>query len=128
MKNKDFTILFLGMIFLLAAVLYLNSCRKIEQPVVIDLGVKAKSTIIKSVQPAITSGKTTATFLVTPGSKYSIQVVDLKGDVKSVTSFVADNELVIKELNYSELERGDYSIILLDINGKEQKSSLTIKK
>lgn len=128
MKNKDFTILFLGMILLLIATLYLNSCRKIKQPVVIDLGVKAESTVIKSIQPAITSGKTTATFLVTPGSKYSIQIVDMRGEVKSVKSFVADNELVIKELNYSELEKGDYSIVLLDINGKEQKSSLTIKK
>ena len=70
----------------------------------------------------------TVTLSVTPGAKYSLQLINLAGDVKYATGFTADKDLVTKELDYSDVKSGDYSVVLIDIFGKEYKQSLTIKK
>ena len=74
------------------------------------------------------TGKVDIMLNVTPGAKYSIQLIDLKGDVKSATGFTADNELITKTLDYSDVKSGDYTIELIDVSGKQYKRSLTIKK
>lgn len=104
------------------------ACTKVVSTPVIELGEKATATKINSVYPPITTGKVVANLSVTVGSKYSLQLIDLKGDVKYITGFTADKELVIKELDYSDVKSGDYTVVLIDIFGSEYKQNITIKK
>jgi hypothetical protein len=112
----------------LISILVLIACTKVASTPVIELGAHANVTQINSVTPPISTGKVIANLSVTPGAKYSVQLIDLKGDVKSVTGFTADKDLIIKELDYSNVNSGDYSVVLIDIFGKEFKRNITIKK
>lgn len=112
----------------LLAILLLIACTKVASTPTIELGVQAKVTQINSVTPPISTGKVIANLSVTPGAKYSLQLIDLKGDVKSATGFTADKDLIIKELDYSDVNSGDYIVTLIDIFGKEYKRNITIKK
>lgn len=109
--------------------LFIIACTKVNAPapVVIDLGKEATATAITNLSTAVTTGDVSITMSVTPGAKYSLQLIDLKGDVKSATGFTADNDVIIKKLDYSDVKSGDYTITLIDIKGKEYKRSLTIK-
>ena len=115
-------------IIICCIIFIISSCTKVQPGPVIELGEKATATKINSVYPPITIGKVTVNLSVTPGAKYSLQLIDLKGDVKYATGFTADKELVIKELDYSDVKSGDYAVVLIDIFGTEYKQSLTIKK
>jgi len=106
----------------------ISSCTKVQPPPVIDLGKEAKATSIEKVFPPITTGAITIELTVTPGAKYSLQLIDMKGDVKSATGFTADNDFIIKHMDYSDVNSGDYTVVLIDISGKEYKRNLTIKK
>jgi hypothetical protein len=116
----------LGIYFLI--IIILIACTKVISTPVIELGKEATSTTINSVTPPISSGKVIANITVTPGAKYSLQLIDMKGDVKSATGFTADKDLIIKELDYSDVKSGDYTVTLIDIFGKEYKRNITIKK
>jgi hypothetical protein len=122
---KELSVLF-GVYLL--SILLLIACTKVASTPVIELGVQAKMTQINSVTPPISTGKVIANLSVTPGAKYSLQLIDLKGDVKSVTGFTADKDLIIKELDYSDVNSGDYIVTLVDIFGREYKRNITIKK
>lgn len=114
-------------IYLLIIVLVI-ACTKVVSTPVIELGEKATATKINSIYPPITTGKVIANLSVTPGSKYSLQLINLAGDVKYVTGFTADKDLIVKELDYSDVKSGDYTVVLIDIFGTEYKQNLTIKK
>ena len=116
----------LGIYFLL--IVALIACTKVVSTPVIELGEKAAVTKINSIYPPITTGKVIANISATPGAKYSLQLINLAGDVKYATGFTADKELIIKELDYSDVKSGDYTVVLIDIFGKEYKQNLTIKK
>lgn len=105
------------------------ACTKIDVPVpqVIDLGKEATSTSIVNLSTALVSAKVDVTMNLTPGAKYSLRLIDLNGDVKKSTGFTADNTLVIKTLDYSDVKTGDYTLELIDISGKEYKRLITIK-
>ena len=119
----------LGFYLVLMTLFTIYSCTKVDVPLPeFNMGKESTSTAITNLSTAYTSGKVTATFSVTPGAKYSIQLIDLKGDVKYATGFTADNSVVVKDLDYSDVNSGDYTIVLIDIAGKEYKRSLTIKK
>lgn len=116
----------LGIYFII--IVAVIACTKVVSTPVIELGEKATATKINSVYPPITTGKVTANLSVTPGAKYSIQLINLAGDVKYATGFTADKELVTKDLDYSDVKSGDYAVVLIDIFGKEYKQNITIKK
>ena len=125
---KETNKLLIGYI-LLIALFVTYSCQKVDIPApVIALGKESTTTSISNLSTAVTTGEVVVTLNVTPGAKYSLQLIDLKGDVKSATGFTADKEVIIKTLDYSDVNSGDYSIELIDISGKEYKRSLTIKK
>lgn len=116
----------LGIYFLI--IILVIACSKVVSTPVIELGKQATSTKINDVTPPISTGKVIANMTVTPGAKYSLQLIDLKGDVKYATGFTADKELIIKELDYSDVNSGDYTVTLIDIFGTEYKRNITIKK
>jgi len=105
------------------------ACTKVDIPApqVIDLGKESTATAITNLSTALVSSKVDVTMNLTPGAKYSLRLIDLNGDVKKATGFTADNTLVIKTLDYSDVNSGDYTLELIDIKGNEYKRSITIK-
>jgi hypothetical protein len=105
------------------------ACTKVDIPApqVIDLGKESTATAITNLSTALVSSKVDVTMSLTPGAKYSVRLIDLGGNVKRSMGFTADNTVVIKTLDYSDVNSGDYTIELIDIKGNEYKRSITIK-
>jgi len=122
MKNL-LSIVLIGLIFITAG------CSDIEQlsSPDIKLGVAAKSTDILSV--VSTGGKVTVQYAVTTGAKYSVQVYKFAAaePVKTLP-LTAEEEIVTKIYDFTDLENGLYDITLTDINGGTVKKPLVIKR
>jgi hypothetical protein len=105
------------------------ACTKVDVPMpqVIDLGKVSTSTAIVSLSTALIKDKVDVTMSLTPGAKYSLRLIDLNNDVKKSVGFTADNTLVVRTLDYSDVKTGDYTLELIDISGKEYKRLITIK-
>jgi hypothetical protein len=105
------------------------ACTKVDVPMpqVIDLGKQSTSTSIISLSTMLIKDKVDVTMSLTPGAKYSLRLIDLNNDVKKSVGFTADNTLVIKTLDYSDVKTGDYTLELIDISGKDYKRLITIK-
>lgn len=115
-------------IYLLIIVLII-ACTKVDIPVpqVIDLGKQSTSTSIVSLSTVLIKDKVDVTMNLTPGAKYALRLIDLNNDVKKSVGFTADNTLVVRTLDYSDVKTGDYTLELIDISGKEYKRLITIK-
>ena len=105
------------------------ACTKVDVPMpqVIDLGKQSTSTSIISLSTMLIKDKVDVTMSLTPGAKYSLRLIDLNNDVKKSVGFTADNTLVVRTLDYSDVKTGDYTLELIDISGKEYKRLITIK-
>ena len=105
------------------------ACTKVDIPApqVIDLGKESTATAIINLSTVLIKDKVDVTMSLTPGAKYSLRLIDLNNDVKKSIGFTADNTLVIKTLDYSDVKTGDYTLELIDISGKEYKRLITIK-
>lgn len=128
-KVNPNTCAYFTLAFLACLIFYAMACQKIAsgpQPVVIDLGKTSTSTTIKSISQ--TNNVVTATFVTTPGSKYSVQITPFGSDdaVKS-EGFTAADSLTTKTYNLSDLAKKNYDLHFLDVAGKEVKYPITIK-
>jgi spore germination protein YaaH len=93
----------------------------------IKLGVTAKSTDILSV--VSTGGTVTVQYAVTTGAKYSVQVYKFAATEPTKTlPLTAEEEIVTKIYDFTDLEDGLYDITLTDINGGTVKKPLVIKR
>lgn len=116
----------LGLGFL--STLVLLSCTKVELvvPPVIDLGKVSTSTTIKSVEQV--NNNLAVVFETTPGAKYSVQIVPFgKEEPVRKEGFTALTEETKRNYNLSNLDKRDYDLIFIDINGKEVKYPIIIK-
>lgn len=113
---------------ILIFILTIGSCQKETiKPAKIDLGVK--STNMKFNSPAVQIGEIAVfTVSVTPGSKYSIQITDINGDVKLTKGILADNYNESISLDVSKISVGAYDLIFIDVQGNEIKQPLIIKQ
>ena len=64
---------------------------------------------------------------VTPGSKYSVQITNIEGDVLSSQGLNADEKLEVVKLNTSKINSGVYDLIFMDVEGNELKYPIIIK-
>jgi hypothetical protein len=122
MKNI-LSIVLIGLIFITAG------CSDIEVMSVPDikLGVTAKSTDILNITSV--GGKVTVQYLVTTGAKYSVQVYKFAATEPTKTlPLTAEEEIVTKIYDFTDLENGIYDITLTDINGVSVKKPLVIKR
>ena len=113
---------------LLTTVIFLVACTKVVQPPppIMDLGVKAQLTAIKSVSQV--GNVVTVKFETTIGSKYSVQIVPFGSDQPIVKEgFTASQTITQKVYNLSNLPKRDYDLIFIDISGREVKYPLIIK-
>lgn len=122
MKNI-LSIVLIGLIFITAG------CSDVEvlSSPDIKLGVTAKSTDILSVMSV--GGKVTVQYAVTAGAKYSVQVYKFAATEPTKTlPLTAEEEIVTKIYDFTDLEDGLYDITLTDINGVSVKKPLVIKR
>ena len=112
----------------LTVVIFLAACTKVVQPLdpAIDLGIKPTSTSIQSINQI--GNVVTATFETTPGAKYSVQIIPFGSEepVKK-EGFTATETTTQKSYNLFGLNKRDYDLIFIDVNGKEVKYPLIIK-
>ena len=122
MKNI-LSIVLIGLIFITAG------CSDVEvlSSPDIKLGVTAKSTDILSVMSV--GGKVTVQYAVTAGAKYSVQVYKFAATEPTKTlPLTAEEQIVTKIYDFTDLEDGLYDITLTDINGVSVKKPLVIKR
>lgn len=84
----------------------------------IDLGVASLSTIIANTSGPITSGLYTVTMTLTPGAMYTLQLVDIKGNVINSHGFIASEINTQKLLDYTAIPNGSYDLNLIDTSGR----------
>lgn len=109
-------------------VMFLAACTKIAHTPrpVIDLGVVATSTSIKSIKQI--DNVVTAEFETTVGAKYSVQIIPFGSEKPVKTEGFTATEVTTKKIyNLSDLAKKDYDLIFIDISGKEAKFPIIIK-
>lgn len=102
----------------------------ITDPKFIDntyLGRESASTKIVSLSSMIVSDKVKVTLDVTPGAMYTLQLVNIKGEMLDNHGFTAGSNTVEKTLDYSKIANGSYDLTLMDTNGNMTKVPVIIK-
>jgi hypothetical protein len=105
------------------------ACSDLEQfeGKTMSLGVTPTKTNILSV--VSTGGKVTAQFAVTTGAKYSVQVYEFgQSDPTKTLPLTAEEEIVTKVYDLTDLKDGLYDITLTDVAGVSIKKPLIIKR
>ena len=105
------------------------ACSDLEQfePTPVNLGAAPTKTNILSVMS--TGGTVTAQFAVTTGAKYSVQVYEFgKSDPTKSLPLTAEEEIVTKVYDFTDLPDGIYDITLTDVAGVSIKKPLIIKR
>jgi hypothetical protein len=93
----------------------------------VNLGVAPSKTKILSVTS--TGGSVTAMFAVTTGSKYSVQVYEFgKTEPTKTLPLTAQEEIVTKVYDFTDLPDGIYDLTLTDVAGVSIKKPLIIKR
>ena len=105
-------------------------CTKIPVlPPKVELGAIPTSSVINKVSPIVSDGSNVVVEMtLTTDAKYSLQVTDLLENELKVVGFTAESSKVTKRLDLSELKNGDYNLVLIDIQGRENKTNVIIKK
>jgi hypothetical protein len=65
---------------------------------------------------------------VTPGAMYSLQLVNIKGEMVKNHGFTAEEVRVVKSLDYREVPNGSYDLTLMDTQGNITKVPLIIQR
>ena len=121
---KNFSIL-----LVLVSSLFIMGCSDVDvltEPS-INLGSISKSTDILSVNSV--AGKVTVQYAVTTGAKYSVQVYKFAASEPTKTlPLTAEEEIVTKVYDFTDLENGLYDLSLTDVAGKSIKKPLVIKR
>jgi hypothetical protein len=90
----------------------------------INLGKESTGMSFTS-SPVIVNGKVTFSIKVTPDAKYSVQIVDISGDVKVKQGLTAVD--TIQKISLPLDKIGAFDVVVLDIKGNEIKQPI-IKK
>lgn len=92
-----------------------------------DLGPVSFATDISSISSTVVSDDVDVVLNVTAGSKYSLYLENIVGDISYRHGFTAVHPNTVVTLNLIEVANGDYQLILMDTKGKEDKVPLIIK-
>jgi hypothetical protein len=105
-------------------------CTKIDiLPPKVELGAIPTSSVINKVSPIVSDGSNVVVYMaLTTDAKYSLQVTDLLDNELKVFGFTAESSKVTKRIDLSDLKNGDYNLVLIDIQGREYKTHVIIKK
>lgn len=92
----------------------------------IDLGRASLSMSILNMPREAQAGRVQVELAVTPGAKYALQLLNLKGQVVSSFGFTAVDPLEVVELDYGAVAPGSYDLAISDVSGKTKKRPLVI--
>jgi hypothetical protein len=114
----------------LIVLLVIGGCQKIDVPIIkpqiIELGKTSTSTQINNITQV--NNVFTIGYTVTTGAKYSVQIIPFGSETPVKTlGFTALTDTVTKTYDLNSLDKEDYDIILIDINGTETKRPIKIK-
>lgn len=114
-------------IAIFALIIIIGSCRKSDYVPApkLDLG-KVSTTMSFTSKPTVENNYSFGVN-VTPGSKYSVQVTDIKGDVIHSQGVNADEPIELIKLDTEKINKGQYELIFIDTKGQEIKQILIIK-
>ncbi len=116
----------LAFIFFIALAFSCSDLEQFETPAV-NLGAAPTKTSILSV--VSTGGTVTAQFAVTTGAKYSVQVYEFgKTEPTKTLPLTAQEEIVTKVYDFTDLPEGIYDLTLTDVAGTSIKKPLIIKR
>lgn len=116
-----------ALIIIVSFILTIGSCRKSDYVPTPKMNLGKVSTSMNFASKPTTENKYTFSVNVTPGSKYSVQITDIKGDVLSSQGLNADEELETIKLNIDKINPGMYDLIFIDTKGNELKYPIVIK-
>ena len=108
-------------------IISLTSCKHFDSPIdtPINLGIPSATTAINKITQ--NDNSLTIQFGTTTGSKYSLQVIGFGQTIPSIVDgFTADNSIVIKKYDLSNLSKINYDIVFIDINGHEIKIPIVV--
>lgn len=116
-----------ALIIIVSFILTIGSCRKSDYVPTPKMDLGKVSTSMNFASKPTTENKYTFSVNVTPGSKYSIQITDFKGDVLSSQGLNADETTETIKLDVEKISKGQYDLIFIDTKGDEIKQPLIIK-
>jgi hypothetical protein len=108
-------------------ILIIGSCRKSDYVPTPKIELGKVSTSMSFISKPTLKNNYTFSVNVTPGSKYSVQITDIKGDVVSSQGLNADEAVETIKLNTDKVNSGVYDLIFIDIKGNELKYPIIIK-
>lgn len=113
---------------LLVIVFTIPSCKKEAKLNSIPLDVDKQSVRLgfNSI-PIYNNNNIITNISVTVGTKYSVQLTDIFGEVVASKGGVAASEVESVTIDTKDLKPGMYDIIVVDIKGKEIKQPINIK-
>jgi len=110
-----------------ALILTIGSCRKSDYVPTPKIELGKVSTTMSFISKPTAENNYTVSTNVTPGSKYSVQITDIKGDVLSSQGLNADEAVEIIKLDVDKINPGVYDLIFIDTKGSELKYPIVIK-
>ena len=123
MKNTTKALIIIGSI-----ILTIGSCQKENiKPVKIDLG--KESTEMNFTSQPILNNTNIYSFSVntTIGAKYSVQVVNIDGEVVETQGLTSDEKIETVNVDVKNKSKGVYDLIFIDTKGNEIKQPLIVK-
>jgi hypothetical protein len=109
--------------------LFIIGCTDIEilETPQVNLGVNSKSTDIKTIESI--NGIVKVQYQLTAGAKYSVQVYRFAAVEPAKTlPLTAEDEIVNKVYDFTDLENGIYDLVLTDISGVSVRKPVLIKR
>ena len=116
-----------ALIIIFGIILTIGSCRKTDYIPAPKIDLGKVSTTMSFTSVPTKENNYSFGVNVTPGSKYSVQITDIKGDVLYSQGVNADEPVEIVKLDTEKISRGQYELIFIDTKGQEIKQILIIK-
>jgi len=116
-----------ALIIIVSFILTIGSCRKSDYVPAPKMDLGKVSTSMSFTSKPTTENNYTFSVNVTPGSKYSAQITDFKGDVLFSQGLNADEPTETIKLDVEKISKGQYDLIFIDTKGDEIKQPLIIK-
>jgi hypothetical protein len=116
-----------ALIIIVSFILTIGSCRKSDYVPAPKMDLGKVSTSMRFNSKPTSENNYTFSVNVTPGSKYSVQITDFKGDVLSSQGLNADEPTETIKLDVEKISKGQYDLIFIDTKGDEIKQPLIIK-
>jgi len=123
---KELRVLFGVYITIIVLLIACTKHVEIVTPTPLDFGRQSTGMNFTSF-PTTSNGSVTFSVQVTPGSKYSVQITNISGDIKVKQGLLAKDTIEKVTVPLDKIGTGMYDVVVMDIQGNEIKQPI-IKK